>query len=92
MIPTLGEEQAVGQALRDALIAYLESGETDQEAWERLQHLPGGAQALQEALELKAGLAAFAHTPGSVDEYLEWKREEIEAERQRDEARDAMRP
>lgn len=92
MIPIVGEEQDVGQAIRDALVAYLESGETDQEAWERLQHLPGGAQALQEALELKAGLAAFAHTPGSVDEYLEWKWEEIEAERRRDMARDAVRP
>lgn len=92
MTPTVGEKQEVSRAIREALVAYLESEETDQEAWERLQHLPGGAQALQEALELKAGLAAFAHTPGSVDQYLEWKREEIEAERRRDEARDAMRP
>jgi hypothetical protein len=91
MTPAVGEEQDANQALRDALVAYLESGETDQEALRRLQALPEGMTTLERALAIKSALAPLAGTGGTVDQYLEWKREEIEAEGERDKRRDAQR-
>jgi hypothetical protein len=90
MSPTIGEKQDADRALQDALIAYLESGETDQEALRRLQALPDGMATLERALAIKTALAPFAGTGGTVDEYLEWKREEIEGELECDRRRDAQ--
>jgi hypothetical protein len=86
------QEQDVAAVIRRELVAYLQSDQTDAAAEARLRSLPGGDAALARVLHLKAALAGLAGKSGSVEEYLEWKREEIEQERMRDEARDAQRP
>jgi hypothetical protein len=86
------QNQDVAAAIRRELVAYLQSNETDAAAEARLQSLPGGEAALARVLYLKTALAGLTGGSGSVEEYLNWKREEIEQERLRDEARDAERP
>jgi hypothetical protein len=82
----------VAAAIRRELVAYLQSDQTDAAAEARLKALPGGEAALVRVTHLKAALAGLAGKSGSVEEYLNWKQEEIEQERQRDEAREAQRP
>jgi hypothetical protein len=84
--------EELDQARRCELIAYLESGKADTAARSRLEALPGGAEMLARALAIQAALAPLAAGTPSVDQYLEWKREEIEAERERDERRYGQRP
>jgi hypothetical protein len=89
MTPIAEEEQGTKQALLDALVAYLESGETDEEARERVETLPGGAAALAKALTIKAAFAPYAGDGRTVERYLAWKQEEIQAEAEQDERRHA---
>jgi hypothetical protein len=90
--PAARVEHPAATQIRRALTLYLESGETDTIALRQLRQLPGGEEALARALSLKAGLAPLQRTGGSVDQYLQWKREEAEEEQRRDEARDAEHP
>ena len=86
-LPRVDPDETSFADQRRELIAYLESGETDREARARLEAMPGGAAMLARALAMKATLAPFAGTEPSVEQYLQWKREEREAEQQRDERR-----
>jgi hypothetical protein len=90
MTPIAGEEQATNQTLQDALGAYLESGGTDEEARARVEALPGGAAAIARALAIKVALAPYAGDGRTVERYLAWKQEEIQAEAERDRRRDAF--
>lgn len=87
MTPIAGEEQDANQALRDALVAYLSSGETDEEARVRLEELPGGTAVLDKLARIRAMQRCFSGESGLVEEYLERKWEEIEAEQRRDAGR-----
>ncbi len=86
MSVSAAQAEAVSVALRRELIAYLESGETDEAARGRLLTLPGGAVALERALFLRAARAAFPRGEASVDDFLQEKQaeREVEAERERD--------
>jgi hypothetical protein len=84
--------QDTAAAIRRELVIYLPSDETDAAAGARLRSLPGGEAALAQVLQLKAALAGLAGKSSAVEEYLNWKHQEIELEQQRDEARDAQRP
>jgi hypothetical protein len=83
--------EEIATALTRELVAYLESGETDQEALARLEALPGGAEMLAQALALRAARAHLPRVEGSLEESLQWKQEEREAEAERDRRRDAHR-
>jgi excisionase family DNA binding protein len=72
---------------RRELAAYLESGETDLAARARLMAFPGGAEALAKVARIRQLQSRLAGDDSVVETYLRWKREEIEAERRRDEAR-----
>jgi hypothetical protein len=85
---TVSKEE-INAALTRELVAYLESGETDQEARARLEALPGGSEMLARALKLRAARAHLPRAEGSLEEFLQWKQEEREAEAERDRRRDA---
>jgi hypothetical protein len=85
-------EAELQQAREAALIAYLESDQTDADALARLEALPGGKEQLARALAIKAALAPLAARMPSVDQYLARKRDGIEAEQARDERRYAQHP
>lgn len=89
MTPTVTEKDT-NQALRDALIAYLESGETDTEALCRLQALPEGLETLERALTLRKARAHFHRGGATVEEFLQEKQAEREAEAERDRRSDAL--
>jgi hypothetical protein len=80
---TVDPTKELAAALRRELITYLESGETDAAARARLEALLGGAQMLARALALRAARASFLPGEGSVEEFLQEKEAEHEAEAQR---------
>lgn len=90
MTPMPGEAQDASHAIRDALVAYLESNETDRGALARLEALPGGSEILARALALRAARAHFRRGGSTVAEFLQEKQEEREAEAERDLRRDAF--
>ncbi len=65
---------------RDALVAALRGGDSDLEARERLFALPGGEEALKKAISLREGLARFAGTGMSSEEFMREKYEEAQRE------------
>jgi hypothetical protein len=83
-------KEELAAALTRELVAYLESGETDLGARARLEALPGGAEMLARALKIRAHLVRIRGQGGSLDEFLQWKQEEREAEAERDRRRDAQ--
>ena len=80
----------IDAALRRELIAYLESGETDMVARQRLEALPGGKEMLTRALSLRSARAHFTRGGPTVAELLREKHAEREAEAERDRRRDAF--
>jgi excisionase family DNA binding protein len=65
---------------REALVAVLRAGDSDPEARERLFALPGGEEALKKAISLREGLARFAGTGMSSEEFMREKYEEAQRE------------
>ena len=81
----LGEGPA---ALREAIWAYLEAGESGEAIRQRILQLHGGAEALERLARIREGQRRFAGLGVSTEEYFRWKKEEIELEQRRDAARD----
>jgi hypothetical protein len=84
--PLPAEEPSLS-ALRAAIESYLEAGEEDEAARARLLALPGGVAALERLQRIRSLQQRFAGRGISTETYFQWKREEIEQERQRDERR-----
>ena len=82
---TREHQNARSNRLKEEMVAYLRSDETDQAARERLLALTGGGVALEKAARIREMQQRLAGATPSVDEYLDWKREEIEVEQRRDE-------
>jgi hypothetical protein len=83
------DQAAARTVLREALRAFLNTGNRDPAIKQQILQLRGGAEALKRLARIDEGQRRFAGLGVSTEEYLRWKREEIELEQRRDAARDA---
>ena len=80
---------SVPEAARLKGVTDLAAGGSDEAIRQRILQLRGGAEALKRLARIDEGQRRFAGLGVSTEEYLRWKREEIELEQRRDAARDA---
>ena len=83
------DELAARAALREAIRAFLNTEGSEEAIRQQILQLRGGAEALARLARIEQGQKQFARLGVSTEQYLRWKRDEIELEQRRDSAHDA---